>query len=201
MLKGAGMLPLESSYNSPSGRQVRPEGLRRNAGDELELVKRAQQNDGFASSELYERYFDMIYRYVTLRTGDTRAAGDITQQVFLKAQQTIKGFRLAEAPFSLWLYRIARFQITRHRSTLAGGFHSRHKLPAMGEDCHDIESLISALSTLTPVQRELIALRFTSDLPLAEIAQHMGKSEEAIKSLQYGAMKALSRRMHTTKHE
>jgi RNA polymerase sigma-70 factor (ECF subfamily) len=74
---------------------------------EESLVRRAQKRDQEAFSQLYEQYFDKIYRYLILRIGNQMEAEDLTQQVFLKALKSINAFQWKGIPFSAWLYRIA----------------------------------------------------------------------------------------------
>ena len=57
--------------------------------DEESLVQRAKQGDQKAFARLYEENFDRVYRYVALRIGDKIEAEDMTQQVFVKALQSI----------------------------------------------------------------------------------------------------------------
>jgi RNA polymerase sigma-70 factor (ECF subfamily) len=65
----------------------------------------------------------------------------------------------------------------------------------MVETVFDLEQLVTATRKLTPSQREVIALRFSSELPIAEVSKIMGKSEGAIKALQHSAILALRRIM------
>jgi RNA polymerase sigma-70 factor (ECF subfamily) len=82
--------------------------------DEQSLVLKAQQKDSKAFSELYEAYFDKIYRYILLKTGNQSDAEDMTQQVFLKALKSLPSYKYQEVPFSAWLYRIAHNQMVDH---------------------------------------------------------------------------------------
>jgi len=73
-------------------------------------------------------------------------------------------------------------------------------LPDTGEDPQhmmereaDIEDLKKATKRLTEAQQEVLSLRFTGELSIAECAQIMGKSEGAIKALQHSAVLALRR--------
>ena len=59
----------------------------------------------------------------------------------------------------------------------------------------DIENLVTAAKKLTKSQREVISLRFSSDLPIAEVARIMGKSEGAVKALQHSAVASLKKIM------
>jgi len=175
--------------------------------DEKELVRKAQSGDTTALAEIYERYFDRIYRYVALKTGNRHEAEDITQEVFLKALRDIKNYRWKGAPFASWLYRIAHNQIIDHarkkerhpcgilEETLALSFFPMEDPQAAAEISYDMRQLVSAAGTLTPLQREVIALRFASDMPLAEVAVAMGKSVGAVKAIQHNAICMMRKRM------
>ena len=47
--------------------------------DEENLVRRAKERDQEAFAQLYEEYFDKIYRYVALKIGDRMEAEDIME--------------------------------------------------------------------------------------------------------------------------
>ncbi|MCL0039172.1 sigma-70 family RNA polymerase sigma factor, partial [Dehalococcoidia bacterium] len=57
----------------------------------------------------------------------------------------------------------------------------------------DVDQLRAAIRQLTEAQQEVISLRFSAELSIAEVASIMGKSEGAVKSLQHGAIVALRR--------
>ena len=61
----------------------------------------------------------------------------------------------------------------------------------MAEHSLDIEQLLSATRRLTAAQREVISLRFTSELSITQVAKIMGKSPGAVKALQHSAIVAL----------
>jgi RNA polymerase sigma-70 factor (ECF subfamily) len=168
--------------------------------DERSLVQRAQQLDQEAFAQLYERHFDRIYRYVALKIGSKVEAEDMTQQVFLKALRSISSYKWRDTPFSAWLYRIAHNQVVDYLRKKARqtemplneslvGSESDHEKTT--EQKLDMEKLMLATRQLTPAQQEVIALRFTSELSIAEVAKVMGKSEGAVKALQHSAILAL----------
>jgi RNA polymerase sigma-70 factor (ECF subfamily) len=168
--------------------------------EEESLVRRAQQRDQQAFAQLYEEHFDKIYRYVALRIGDRAEAEDITQQVFLKALQSIASFRWKGIPFSAWLFRIAHNQVIdylRRKTKQAtvpideSAVSSSSDPQLLVEQSLNIEQLLSAAKRLTEAQREVISLRFAGELPIAQVAKIMGKSEGAIKALQHSAIVAL----------
>ena len=51
--------------------------------------------------------------------------------------------------------------------------------------------LLQALGKLSDVQRDVIVLRFVNGLPVAQVAQALHKSEDAIKGLQRRALSIL----------
>jgi RNA polymerase sigma-70 factor (ECF subfamily) len=174
--------------------------------DEQSLVRRAQQQDKEAFAELYEAYFDKIYRYIVLKTGDRTEAEDMTQQVFLKALKSLPAYKYKDVPFSAWLYRIAHNQMVDHfrRSGRQQSCELTDEITPddpEGNPEHqtelkiNIEGLVKATRQLTRAQQEVIALRFSSDLPVAEVARLMGRSEGAVKALQHSAVLALRKIM------
>ena len=174
--------------------------------DEQSLVRRVQGHDPEAFAELYEAYFDKIYRYIVLKIEDRTEAEDMTQQVFLKALKSMPDYKWREVPFSAWLYRIAHNQTvdyfrksSRQRSCELTEeitpSDPRENPEREAELKISIEQLVAATKMLTKSQREVISLRFTSDLPITEVARIMGKSEGAVKALQHSAVAALRKLM------
>ncbi len=168
--------------------------------DEESLVRRAKEGDHQAFARLYEENFDRIYRYVVIRIGDKMEAEDMTQQVFLKAIQSISSFKWKNIPFSAWLFRIAHNQLVDHlrkknrrvAAPLDESLLTSDSNPQlMAERNLDIEQLLIATRRLTQAQREVISLRFAGDLPIAQVAKIMGKSQGAVKALQHSAIVAL----------
>ena len=186
--------------------RVIPESPVRNEGyqvqDEENLVQRAKQHDEAAFAQLYEEYFDKIYRYVTIRIGDKMEAEDITQQVFLNAIKAISSFKWKGVPFSAWLFRIAHNQVVDYlrKSKKRVSVPLEESLVASDSDPKEvferklnIERLVSATRKLTPAQQEVISLRFVGEMSVAQVAKVMGRSEGAIKALQHSAVVALRR--------
>lgn len=172
--------------------------------DEESLVRRAQQHDQAALTQIYEENFDRIYRYIVLKIGERTEAEDMTQQVFLSAFKSISSFKWKGAPFSAWLFRIAHNRIVDYlrkkskqatvplNESLASGSSNPG---TEAERNLEIADLVAATQKLTSAQREVISLRFAGGLPIAEVARVMGKSQGAIKALQHSAVAALRRVM------
>ncbi len=170
--------------------------------EERELVRRAQQRDPEAFNQLYEEHFDRIYRYLALKVGDRTEAEDLTQQVFLKALESIASYNWRGVPFSSWLFRIASNQAVdyfrkRSKQRLVPLDEERTMASTdtalLAEQNIRIEQLAQACKRLTEAQQEVISLRFAGGLSVAEVAKVMGKSEGAVKVMQHDAIVALRR--------
>ena len=168
--------------------------------DEESLVRRAQQRDQMALTQLYEENFDRIYRYIVLKIGEKTEAEDMTQQVFLNAFKSISSYKYRGTLFSSWLFRIAHNQIVDYlrkkskRATvpLDESLTSGNSDPRLEVERNlDIRSLALATKGLTKAQQEVISLRFAGELSIAQAAKIMGKSEGAIKALQHSAIVSL----------
>jgi RNA polymerase sigma-70 factor (ECF subfamily) len=139
-----------------------------------------------------------------VRIGNQMEAEDITQEVFLKAIRSIHSFRWKGNPFSAWLFRIARNEVIdclrkKSRQPTVPLINQLSKVPAsssgnphpVAELELDIEQLRAAVRRLTQAQQEVISLRFSAELSIAEVANLMGKSQGAVKALQHSAILAL----------
>jgi len=165
--------------------------------EEQSLVLLAQKHDKEAFAKLYEQNFDKIYRFVYLKVGNSAEAEDMTQQVFIKALKSIASYKWKDVPFSAWLFRIAhnhvidyyRRQSKRQTAPLEDymAIDSSNTQKEV-EDKEEVAKLISASKKLTKLQQQVIAMRFIGELPIAEVARIMGKTQGAIKALQHSAV-------------
>ena len=165
-----------------------------------ELIQRAQNLDRAAFGEIYELYVVGVYRYVYYRLFDKKEAEDVTEEVFLKAMTGIGGYQADKGSFTGWLYGIARnavidhYRLVRRQMTAVEAATSGWSESTRNEpDAFVAEMVRKALAGLTEDQREMIILRFYAGLKISEIAEHIGKPETAVKSLQRRASQALAK--------
>jgi RNA polymerase sigma-70 factor (ECF subfamily) len=172
--------------------------------DDGELIARARQGDREAFADLYQRYLPMIYAYVRARVFDDHDAEDLTEQVFLRAFQTLSRYQGRGWPYSAFLYRIARNLLVDHirraRPALPVEAAEVHPDPAPSADEALIQreerrQLQQALGRLPADYQEVIRLRLLLSLPTATAAQWLGRSEGAVRVLLYRAMQALRREL------
>ncbi len=168
-----------------------------------EIVKQAQAGDQAAFADLYEMYYDPIYRYVSFKCGNKLEAEDLSGEVFVKMIESIHTFKFKGFPFSSWLYRIAHnivvdyFRRKGRRPTVpldnainaASDAHS--DLERLAEVSLTIREVILAMENLTDLQREVVTLRFAAGLSIAETAKAVGRKENAVKALQHAGIRKL----------
>lgn len=173
-----------------------------NRSCEEELVSQAVQGDAEAFGALYSLHLDPIYRYLYYRTGNTGAAEDLTEDVFLKAWTTIASYENRGLRFSSWLYRIAHNVAIDYHRTRKKDLPLRSEPVTLAEEedlgpeelvvrREEVKELQSAISRLPQKQQEVVVLRFIEGLRHAQVAEIIGKSEGACWVIQHRALKAL----------
>ncbi len=172
--------------------------------DVVALVTRAQAGDAEAFGQLYDRYVDVVYRYVYYRVGTQTLAEDLVSETFLRALRRIGSFSWQGRDFAAWLITIARNLIADHFKS------SRYRLEVATADMLDADrategpeqdvldgitnsTLLEAVKRLNPEQQECVVLRFLQGLSVTETALAMGKTDGAIKALQFRAVRSLGR--------
>ncbi len=176
------------------------------AVDEGQLLDRAKDYDCAALGELYDRYAAKIYNYIYYQVGDPDLAEDLTASVFTKLLDAIRTDKAWQLSFSAWLYRIAHNLVVDHfrRAEHEKALPLNELITAAVDDpLSSVERTLSsdavrkAMRNLTAEQQLVILLKFSEELSNQEVAQIMGKTEGAIKSLQYRALAALRRCLET----
>lgn len=162
-----------------------------------EEVARAKEGDAQAWAEIYEEYYDRLFRYFRSRLSEREVAEDLAAQVFVKAMAALPAYRFRGAPFAAWLFRIAaNLVVDHHRRAASRQRYLRNQPPppptnSLHEEVEaqmEREEVMAAVGQLTPAQQEVIRLRFAAGLSTAETAQALGKSLAAVKSLQHQAL-------------
>ena len=169
------------------------------------LVERGQQGDRAALEELYLLHFDRIYSYLHVSVGNRHDAEDLTTQTFLKMLESIGKFRWQSAPFSAWLFRIAhnlamdhfragkRWQPEEDVPEPAG--ESEPSAEAAAFQSIGRQSMLQLIEDLSVEQQQVLTLKFVFNLPNAEVATILDKTEGAIKSLQHRALVSLQKQI------
>jgi RNA polymerase sigma-70 factor (ECF subfamily) len=177
----------------------------RNEADERLLVEAAQR-DPTRFGELYEIKFALVYAYIARRVGDRDLAEDLTSEVFHRALANLARFEWRGAPFAAWLVRIAANAIADRLKTTA----QERKFYSLDEaslsepseiDLEEIEQraqLFGMVEQLPADQRRVIAMRFAEQKSIREIAQELGRTEGAVKQLQFRGLEKLRSQLGET---
>ncbi|HEV7768405.1 MAG TPA: sigma-70 family RNA polymerase sigma factor [Thermoanaerobaculia bacterium] len=160
---------------------------------ERALVEAAQK-DPSRFAALYEAHFGRIYAFIARRVRDRHVAEDLAAEVFRHALAGIGAFEWRGVPFTAWLFRIAANEIADYgKSKARDGGTIDIELP--GKDEIDIvehrASLFRLVDRLPADQRRVIVGRFAEEKSIREIATELGRSEGAIKQLQWRALQTL----------
>jgi RNA polymerase sigma-70 factor (ECF subfamily) len=159
-------------------------------------VRRAKQHDTEALRYLYVRYADNVFGYVRSIVHDEYDAEDVTQQVFAKLIVVIGKYEQRSMPFAAWILRVA------HNAAID---HVRQRRPIPCEEVRGSETpfderaiecrrdFCEALEELTQEQRNVLVMRHVVGLAPGEIADRMGKSEDAIHALHHRGRRTLRR--------
>ena len=151
---------------------------------------------------LYQRHWLGLYTTIRQHINSREDAEDILLDVFLAALESSTLLSMSEQHQEAWLRRVAYNKcMDLHRRTSR---HPAFPLEADVETLYDderlapdqaalrqeeLEQLQKHLTALSTDQQEILRLRFADELPCAEIAARMRKSEGAIRTM-------LSRTLH-----
>lgn len=171
---------------------------------ELELVRRMKRGDRAAFDELYEQYYDRLFRTACMITGNRADGEDVTQETFIKAYLNCSKLKKDEQ-FRYWLYKILNrtaWQIAKKHSKEQPNEHileladTSSDFPADSPVVQVLQneqeqSVAEAIGQLEYKQRTTVILYYYNGLGTKEIANVMGCMEGTVKSRLFTARKNL----------
>lgn len=148
---------------------------------------------------LYTTQLPRVYNFFRYRVGDHQTAEDLTATTFEKAWRARARYRRDEAGFTTWLFTIARNTATDHL---------RRQRPIVSLECctqqaeesssdttldraQRWERLQRLITALPERERDLIALKYGSELTNRAIATLMGLSESHVGTLLHRTIQKL----------
>jgi RNA polymerase sigma-70 factor (ECF subfamily) len=180
---------------------------------ESQLLAKAREYDAQSLAQIHDQYAEPVYRFLYRYTGDAAQAEDLTSEVFLKLLRSLGTRQAPRDNLEGWLYRVGR--------NLANDWYRKHGRrattsldaePSAGEKIADegispeelaeerlaYGELRAVIQNLTQDQQQVIMMRFGEGRKISEISRLMGKSEGAIKILQYRAIRRLRKFLERT---
>ncbi len=163
--------------------------LRLRSDEQLVALFRAG-NDG-AFSVIHDRYRQRLFAYARQMLGGSRQdAEDALQDVFLRAYSSLRG---SDRPVSLraWLYRVAHNRCIDHLrrpvpppiDLFETSRKPLHDPIDESERREDLRRLIEDVRRLPEQQRSALLMREMDGMSYAELAEALGVSLQAVKSL------------------
>ncbi len=170
--------------------------------EDLRLVEGLRAGEERAYERLIERFQQPVYNLAARLLDDSRDAGDVTQEVFLKVFRSVGQFR-GQSSLRTWVYRISVNEVHNRRRWIFR--HRRHEV-GLDEESNEAgvrerpiadpsrspfdrafdrerHMLIEeALSTINPSFRAAVVLRDMEDLSYDEIADVLQISIGTVKS-------------------
>jgi len=162
-------------------------------------VLSSQEGDKTAFGELYDHFFEKIYRYVFFRV-PAHDVEDIVETIFIKAWTKMDLYEKRDVKFSSWLFRIAHNAVIDYR-------RAHKKILPIDPRIED-ESLEAApqrkteqtlrskqvreaVQSLKEPYRQVVTLKYLIGLSNHEIAEIMSQREGNIRVMQFRALKQL----------
>lgn len=154
----------------------------------------------FASAT--EEHLDDVYAYLLYLTGDRNAAEELTAETFEKALRIWRRFDPRRASAKTWLCHIARTTALDHFRAEERRRRREHvyalRQPVEGEETFGeglSPELEAALASLSPAEREVVALRVLLDLDGESAARVLGISATACSTRLSRALRKLEERV------
>ena len=142
--------------------------------EDRDLILKARRGDVEAYNLLISRWEKRVYNYILRLVANREDALDLTQDVFLKAYQSLT--RLEDpARFAPWLYRIAHNEaISLHRKRRPEGEMPDNPVgEGTGSGLFPVELTLAvqtALNRLSSDQREAVVLKIYQGFKFEEMA-------------------------------
>jgi len=183
---------------------------KKNADKDLgRLVDLAQNGDTEAFGKIYDALVKPIYRYVYYRV-DKHIAEDITEETFLKAWQNLSKYKAGKHPFSAWVFKIAHNLVCdyyRKNQTLteidenyADEEKDTHPSHQLNLKLNEVK-LRKAINKLPENYQQVILLKYINEEDNAVIAKVIGKSEGAVRTIQFRALEKLRNLLEEKRHD
>jgi RNA polymerase sigma-70 factor, ECF subfamily len=145
--------------------------------------------DRAAFLAFYQEAVPEVYGYFLHRCGDSATAEDLTSETFLAAVRNREDDR--RAPLDVpWVIGVARHKLADHWRRRAREDRLRDALeqgPAPDDDPWDVRldqmRANEVLAALGPHHRLALTLRYVDGLPVAEVAELLGRTPNATESL------------------
>ncbi len=148
---------------------------------------------------LYDRALPQVYGYLLPRCGNASLAEDLTADTFMAAVAAAKEGTIPDLTVA-WLVGVARHKLVdywrwreREERSLGAVHGGRDDVDDPWDEHLNAEQAYAALTRLPPPQRAALALRYLDGLPVAQVAELLGRGVRATETLLVRARAAFRR--------
>jgi len=171
---------------------------------DLATVTAMKSGDQSAIAELYDRYSSIVYAVALRVLGDTMAAEDVLQEVFLQLWRNPGAFDAARGNLAAWLAVIARnraIDALRRRKPETDIEDVIVSVVAVSSEKKDrtraAEKVRGVLQDMAPAQRAALEMAYFEGLTHSEIASKTGEPLGTIKTRIRAGLMALRKAFGT----
>ncbi|MFA5188693.1 MAG: sigma-70 family RNA polymerase sigma factor [Patescibacteria group bacterium] len=162
------------------------------------LILQAQQGDQSSFTQIYNLFFERVYKFIFFRTKIREEAEDLTSRVFLKVWQNLTKYKEQKtAKFSTWLFQIARFTVIDYYRQAKTKVSLTEVENYIGSEFNQAEQEIAevkrSIHNLPVEWQNIITLRYFDGLDYAQIAKITGKTAVGVRVIAHRAIKRLGK--------
>ena len=161
----------------------------------MKLLPKIARGDRAALEQLYAQQKTRVYRLVLSMTGDPYLAEDMTQETFLRVQESAGTYR-RDISETAWVIAIARnltYDVLRRQSReMVNETAVSSKTPVLPDTKEQSGFMfLDLIQNLPQAEKELVCLRILAELPWREIGRITGQSADASRKRYARALKKL----------
>ena len=162
-------------------------------------VTMSQGGDSQAFAQIYDALVKPIYRYIYYRVEES-IAEDLTEDTFLKIWQNLGKYKKESTPFASWAFRIAHNLVVDHYRKNQPTDEIDESVPDPHEhSAPDHQTnlkltqvrLRKIIRKLPDNYQQVIILKYINDLDNRQIAEATGKTEGAVRIIQFRALEQM----------
>ena len=166
---------------------------------DVATIKRARLGDKDSFAEVYQQIADDLYRVALYSLGNAHDAQDVVSETFIEAFKGIKNLR-DDNSFKPWIMRILSIRCKRKIGQYITGRSEMDiddflDLSEEGESVEEHSTqkiaLLNALETLTPQERQIVALAVVQGYTVRETAEILGAPQGTVSSKLHRTLKKL----------
>jgi RNA polymerase sigma-70 factor (ECF subfamily) len=171
---------------------------------DLTIVTGLKAGDQGAMADLYDRYSSVVYAVALRVLGDTGAAEDVLQEVFLQLWRNPNSFNAARGSLASWLAVVTRnraidsLRKRRPETDIEDVVLSvAPDLAGAAELARAAETVRGVMGAMAPAQRSALELAYWEGMSHSEIAEKTGEPLGTIKTRIRAGLIALRKAFQT----